>query len=126
MKTKEDKGKEQRGSEHRWASVYRDDLLRLDDVRERAIVSLQEAQAMLLFRLDEGKAARAIERCGTMRWPCGHRLCPACSSRWHRNHRARLDEAVAEMMKPSDFLLKVFSNTMSVTSLKTALRQLSR
>lgn len=112
--------------EHRWASLYRDDLLQLDEVRERATVSLQEAQAMLLMRLDEWKAGRAIEKCGTMRWPCGQRLCPACSSRWHRDHRLRLDEAYSEMAKPNAFLLKVFSNTMSVTSLKTAIRLLSR
>lgn len=130
---KEEKGEKEKDNitdkgcrEHRWASVYRDDLLRLDDVRARTVVSLQEAQAMLLLRLDEARAARAIEKCGSMRWPCGQRLCPACSSRWHRVHRRRLEEAFDQMSRPTALLLKVFSNTISVTSLKTALRVLSR
>lgn len=111
---------------HTWARQSPDRDLELGEIRSLARVDDKAAQAKLLLRLAEYNAGYRIETCGTMRHPCGHRLCPRCSKRWHTEHRKRLDDAFDLMTNPTVFILKTFTSGLSVPVLKKGIASLPK
>ena len=101
-----------------WSRRYADERLELEAIR--AIPDEREAQADLLVKLDEHRIAARIRSCGTLRYPCRQRLCPACSQRKADAERVKLWQALPELREPTTILLKILSDDLSKAAFSKA------